>query len=282
MAKAQLTDAQIKAQIIAKSQAQSKTQTDTQSLFPTEIIGLPSRGLVYSTDNPLSAGQVEIRYMTAKDEDILTNQNFLKKGVALDKLYRALVVGNGKGEPVNIDDMIMGDRSAVMLGARMLGYGADYQIEVTHPETGKKIAHTVDLNELKPRQLDESIYNNTREFEFQLPVSKKTIVFKLKTAVEDKAIERAINAQEKSGQPTRNTTTQLKYLITNIDGNDDKKFIDEFIDNHMLAKDSLLLRNYILDITPDYDLTITVDIPHEDYHEILALPIDLNFFWPRS
>ena len=223
MAKAQLTDAQIKAQIIAKTQA--KSHTETQSLFPTEIIGLPSNGLVYPKDNPLSAGQIEIRYMTAKDEDILTNQNFLKKGVALDKLYRALVVGNGKGEPVNIDDMIMGDRSAVMLGARMLGYGADYQIEVTHPDTDKKIAHTVDLNELQPKPLDETLYNNTREFEYELPISKKLIVFKLKTAVEDKAIERAVKAQEKSGQPARNTTTQLKYLITSIDGNDDKKFI---------------------------------------------------------
>ena len=280
MAEKQLTDAQIKAQIIAKTQAK-QTETETQALFPTEIISLPSRGLVYPLDNPLSAGQVEIRYMTAKDEDILTNQNFLKKGVALDKLYRALVVGNGKGEPVNIDDMIMGDRSAVMLGARMLGYGADYTIEVIHPDTGKKIAHTVDLNELKPKELDESLYNNSREFEFELPISKKTVQFKLKTAVEDKAIERAINAQEKSGQLTRTTTTQLKHLIVSIDGNDDKKFVSEFIDNHMLAKDSLLLRSHILDITPDYDLTITVDIPGEDYHEILALPIDINFFWPR-
>ena len=280
MAEKQLTDAQIKAQIIAKTQAK-QTETETQALFPTEIISLPSRGLVYPLDNPLSAGQVEIRYMTAKDEDILTNQNFLKKGVALDKLYRALVVGNGKGEPVNIDDMIMGDRSAVMLGARMLGYGADYTIEVVHPDTGKKIAHTVDLNELKPKELDESLYNNSREFEFELPISKKIVQFKLKTAVEDKAIERAINAQEKSGQLTRTTTTQLKHLIVSIDGNDDKKFVSEFIDNHMLAKDSLLLRSHILDITPDYDLTITVDIPGEDYHEILALPIDINFFWPR-
>ena len=251
------------------------------SKFPTEVIDLPSRGLVYPKDNPLSAGQVEIRYMTAKDEDILTNQNFLKKGVALDKLYHALVVGNGKGEPVNIDDMIMGDRSAVMLGARMLGYGADYTIEVTHPDTGKKIPHVVDLNQLQPRELDESLYSNSREFEYELPISKKMITFKLKTAVEDKAIQRAITAQEKSGQQARNTTTQLKYLITSIDGNEEKKFIDEFIDNHMLAKDSLLLRSHILEITPDYDLTITVDIPQEDYHELLALPIDLNFFWPR-
>ena len=134
---------------------------------------------------------------------------------------------------------------------------------------------------MKPKELDESLYNNSREFEFELPISKKIVQFKLKTAVEDKAIERAINAQEKSGQLTRTTTTQLKHLIVSIDGNDDKKFVSEFIDNHMLAKDSLLLRSHILDITPDYDLTITVDIPGEDYHEILALPIDINFFWPR-
>ena len=144
MSNTQLTDAQVKAQIIAKSQ--QSTKSESKALFPTEVIQLPSRGLVYPLDHPLSAGQVEVRYMTAKDEDILTNQNYLKQGVALDKLYDSLVVGNGHGQPVNMNDMIMGDRSAVMLAARVLGYGADYAITVTHPETNKTIETSVNLN----------------------------------------------------------------------------------------------------------------------------------------
>tara|TARA_A100001201_G_scaffold141007_1_gene135383 strand:- start:674 stop:1516 length:843 start_codon:yes stop_codon:yes gene_type:complete len=279
MAKTQLTDAQIKAQLIAKTQQQTKAEDN--SLFPTEIIPLPSKGLVYPLDHPLSSGEVEIRYMTAKDEDILTNPNYLKRGLALDKLYEAIVVGNGKGLPVNMNEMIMGDRSAVMLAARLLGYGSDYDIKVTHPDTGKEIPYTVDLNQLKPKEIDESLYNNTKEFEYELPVSKKKVVFKLQTIVEQKAIEKDIRAQEKAGIPLRNQTTTLKHCIVSIDGNDDNKFITDFVDNYLLAKDSLHLRKYMLDINPDFDLTVTIDIPGEDFYQEMALPIDTTFFWPR-
>ena len=276
-----LTDAQIKAKIIANAQSESKTNNDNDSLFPTEIVPLPSKGLVYPLDNPLSSGEVEIRYMTAKDEDILTNPNYLKRGLALDKLYEAIVVGNGKGEPINMSEMIMGDRSAVMLAARLLGYGSDYDIKVTHPDTGKEIPHTVDLNVLKPKEIDESLYKNSREFEYELPVSKKIVVFKLQTIVEQKAIEKAIRAQEKAGIPLRNQTTTLKHCIVSIDGNDDPKFINSFVDNYLLAKDSLHLRKYMIDINPDFDLTVVIDIPTEDFYQEMALPIDTSFFWPR-
>lgn len=278
MAKTQLTDAQIKAQVIAKSQQAHKSEV----LFPTEIVPLPSKGLVYPIDHPLSTGQVEVRYMTAKDEDILTNQNYLKQGVALDKLYQTLVIGNGEGQAVNMNDMIMGDRSAVMLASRVLGYGSEYSVTVTHPETLKEIVTEVDLNKLQPKSLDESLYNNSREFNFTLPISKKEVVIRLLTVIEQKAIDRDIKAQDKAGIAVRNTTTILKHTIVNIDGETDKKYISDFIDNHLLARDSLLLRSHILDITPDYDLSITIDIPTENYLETIPLPIDTTFFWPRS
>ena len=278
MATVQLTDAQIKAQIIAKSQQSQKSEV----LFPTEIVPLPSKGLVYPLDHPLATGQVEVRYMTAKDEDILTNQNYLKRGVALDRLYQALVIGNGEGQAVNMNDMTLGDRSAVMLAARVLGYGSEYAVTVTHPETLKEIETVVDLNQLQPKPIDESLYNNTREFNFVLPISKKEVVIRLLTCVEQKAIDRDIKAQDKAGIAVRNTTTILKHTIVSIDGEVDPKHISDFIDNHLLARDSLLLRSYILDISPDYDLSITIDIPAENYLETLPLPIDTSFFWPRS
>jgi len=281
MAKAQLTDAQIKAQIIARAQSARKSEPNSEALFPTEIVPLPSKGLVYPLDNPLSAGQVEIRYMTAKDEDILTNTNYLKQGIALDKLYDSIVIGNGHGQSVNLHDMITGDRSAIMLAARVLGYGSDYQITVTHPDTDKKIPHMVDLNVLKPRVIDDSIFNNSREFEFELPVSKKLVTFKLQTTVEEKAIARSIANQRKAGDQPRNTTTLLKALLISIDGEEDQSAINNFVDNHLLAKDSLMLRKRIIEVTRDYDLTITVDIPSEDFYEVLSLPIDVDFFWPR-
>ena len=281
MAEKKLTDAQLKSKIIAGAHKKASKVDQSESLFPTEIIPLPSRGLVYPVDNPLSSGELELRYMTGKDEDILTNPNYLKKGIALDKLYEALVVSNGKGEPVNLNDIVVGDRSAIMLAARVLGYGSDYTITLKHPETGKEFTTTVDINKLKVKELDYDIYNNSRTYEYVLPVSKKKIVFNLSTAVEQKRIEKTLAAQEKAGIPPKRTTTELKNTIVSVDGNDDKNFINDFVENYLLAKDSLHLRKHILDITPDFDLTIEVEVPEEDYHEFINLPIDINFFWPR-
>ena len=137
------------------------------------------------------------------------------------------------------------------------------------------------MNILKPKDIDESLYKNSREFEYELPVSKKVVVFKLQTIVEQKSIEKAIRSQEKAGIPLRNQTTTLKECIVSIDGNDDPKFINSFVDNYLLAKDSLHLRKFMLDINPDFDLTVVIDIPTEDFYQEMALPIDTSFFWPR-
>jgi len=274
--KKQLTDAQIKAQVLARSQ-----QKAPENLFPTEVVPLPSKGLVYPKDNPLSTGQVEIRYMTAKDEDILTNQNYLKRGVALDKLYHSVIVGNGNGEAIDVNDMISGDKSAVMLATRILGYGPDYQITVTKPD-GKTFQHTVDLNSLNPKEIDESLYNNSREFDYTLPISKIVVRFKLTTDVETKAIQREISQAEKSGLQPSSITTQFKHTIVSVDGNDDKKFINNFINQSLLARDSLSLRNYVVDVTPDYNLMIHIDSPENGFDDEIRLPIDVNFFWPRA
>ena len=278
MAKQQLSDAEIKAQILARSQKQQNT---LESQFPTEVVPLPSKGLCYPKDNPLSAGQIEMKYMTAKEEDILTNNNLLKQGKALDKLYEALVIGNGNGEAVNIKDMIIGDRSAMMLAARILGYGNEYEIKVNHPETDQSFSHTVNLNDVKPKDFDESLFNNENRFEVKLPVCGKVVEFKLQTAVEQFKITKELERQEKLST-SKPVTTQLKHTILSIDGNDDKKFINQFIDTHLLARDSLFLRNYMLEITPDYDLTVRVDRPDLGYSEDIILPIGVDFFWPRA
>ena len=59
--------------------------------FPTEVIELPSKGLLYPESNPLSSGKLEMKYMTAKEEDILSNQSYIQKGTVLDKLLESLI-----------------------------------------------------------------------------------------------------------------------------------------------------------------------------------------------
>ena len=93
--------------------------------FPTEMVELPSKGYFYSEGHPLSSGRVEIKYMTAREEDILTSQNLIKQGTVIDKLLEALVVDKS----IKMDDMLIGDKNAIMVAARILGYGKNYDIE---------------------------------------------------------------------------------------------------------------------------------------------------------
>tara|TARA_B100000674_G_scaffold18300_1_gene12957 strand:- start:134 stop:862 length:729 start_codon:yes stop_codon:yes gene_type:complete len=235
--------------------------------FPTEQVELPSKGLIYPKESPLSSGIVEMKYMTAKEEDILTNQAFIKKGIVLDKLLRSLVVS----KDVNIDDLIVGDKNAILIASRLLGYGAEY----TFTYGGEQ--HTVDLNELDNKPLDESNFTQgVNEFEYTLPTSKTKITYKLITGRDEKAIEREIAGLKKINKDASpELTTRLKQAILSVDGDSEKKTVREFVDNYLLAKDSRALREHIRLTQPDVDMNIVLDSGEE-----VTVPIGLSFFWP--
>ena len=235
--------------------------------FPTEQVELPSKGLIYPKESPLSSGVVEMKYMTAKEEDILTNQAYIKKGIVLDKLLRSLVVS----KDVNIDDLIVGDKNAILIASRLLGYGAEY----TFTYGGEQ--HTVDLNELDNKPLDESLFTQgVNEFEYTLPTSKTKITYKLITGRDEKAIEREIAGLKKINKDASpELTTRLKQAILSVDGDTDKKTIREFVDNYLLAKDSRAFREHIRLTQPDVDMDIVLDSGEE-----VTVPIGLSFFWP--
>ena len=116
--------------------------------LPTETVELPSKGLLYPLDNPLSSGKIEMKYMTAKEEDILSNQNYIRQGVVFDKLFQSLIVSK-----INYDDLTVGDKNAILIAARILGYGKDYQVKYPHPTTGVEEIITIDLAEIKYHQI---------------------------------------------------------------------------------------------------------------------------------
>ena len=270
-----VTNKDIKEQAIARSAAAGNFE------FPTEIVDLPSKGLVYSKDNPLSTGKVEMKYMTAREEDILTNPTLIKQGKALDKLFDALIVGNGDGEAVNYSDLILGDKNAIMIAARVLGYGPEYEINVNIPGTSDSFPHVVDLTEVGNQTIDESLYNNSNEFEFTLPVGKQKIIFKLLTGEEEVSIANELEQQSLRGH-SKGVTTRLKHQILSIDGDTDRSVINNFIDNMLIARDSLQLRNYILKISPDIDLSVHVKNDEFKFDGRVLLPIGLDFFWPGA
>jgi len=149
--------------------------------FPTEEIELPSKGLVYPKENPLSSGKIEIKYMTAKEEDILSNQSYIQKGNVLDKLLESVIVSK-----VDIKDLIVGDKNAVLIAARILGYGKEYNVTIKNEE------HTIDLSTLENKPFDESLVQTPgkNEFSFSLPSTDTKITFKILTGNDELKIER--------------------------------------------------------------------------------------------
>ena len=235
--------------------------------IPTEIIELPSKGLLYPEDSELAKGTVEMKYMTAREEDILTNQSYIKNGTVLDKLLKSLIVSK-----INYDDLLIGDKNAIMVAARVLGYGKDY----TFNYSGE--SYTIDLSTLDNKSIHSEIESRkTNEFEYTLPHSGNHVTFRLLTHKDEQDINRELEGLKKINKDSSSDlTTRLKYIITSVEGNRERKDIREFVDNYLLAKDSRALREYIKEVQPDVDMSF---FPSEGGDRV-NIPVGISFFWP--
>ena len=241
--------------------------------FPTEMVELPSKGYFYVDGHPLAKGKVEVKYMTAKEEDILTSQNLIQQGLVIDKLLESLIIDKS----VKLDDMLIGDKNAIMVSARILGYGKDYQFNYDGEE------QSVDLSTLEPVKLDFSKFPKSKnEFNFKLPNSEREITFKLLTGGDEKEIDSEIKAKQKiSKEQSSELTTRLKKMILSVDGKSEKSHINSFVDNEFLSRDSLAFRQYLSSITPDVDMTTKVVSSAGEEIEV-TIPVTLRFFWPTA
>ena len=249
--------------------------------FPTEVIELPSKGLVYPESNPLSKGSVEIKYMTAKEEDILASQNLIRKGVVLDKLFESVLVS----KDVKISDIVVGDKNAILLATRILGYGSDYQVDITDPFTGENQRTSIDLAKIQTKEIDESLLNRENKYEFELPLSKKKVVFKILTHKDEQDITAevaALQRLQKGSDVTNDVTTRLKYMIVEVDGNSDRGYINKFVVNGLLARDSRALRNHVREISPDMDMRFDFTSELTGETEALDIPFGVGFFYPSE
>jgi len=249
--------------------------------FPTEIIELPSQGLVYPEGHPLRKGTCEIKYMTAKEEDILASQNLIKKGIVLDKLFESVVVEPG----VNTNDIYIGDKNAILLATRILGYGADYRVEISDPFTLEKQDVVIDLSKVQTKDVDTSVLNSKNVYKFVLPSNGKEIEFRLLTHFDEVEINKEIQALEKYNKNSGtafDVTTRLRYMVISVDGNSDRGFVNRWVQNSFLAKDTKAFRNYVKEISPDLDLKFefTSDITGDT--EALDIPFGINFFYPSN
>lgn len=252
--------------------------SESKFSIPTEIIDLPSKGLIYPKENILSSGSVEMKYMTAKEEDILTNVNLLRQGIAVEKVLKSLVVSK-----INHDDLTLGDRNALLIAARILAYGKDYTFKFPHPITREDEIVTVDLQNLKYKELDFSKFENKNEFSFKLPYTSNTITYKILTVADDRKIEEEKKGLKKNlGTEAGEITTRLKHQITSVNGDYSTKTVRDFIDSGaLLAKDALALRQEIAKNSPDVDMSVLIIF--KDGEELrVDLPMGVEFFFPGS
>jgi hypothetical protein len=235
--------------------------------IPTETVELPSKGLLYPETSELAKGTVELKYMTAREEDILTNQAYIKNGTVLDKLMKSLIVSK-----INYDELLIGDKNAIMIASRVLGYGKDYTFEYNGE------SQTVDLSQIENKPLHPNVESNkTNEFEYTLPHSGNRVAFRFLTHKDEQDIARELDGLKKINKDSSpDLTTRLKYIITSVEGSREKKDIRDFVDNYLLAKDSRALREYIKEVQPDVDLTFFPD----GSNDRVNIPIGLSFFWP--
>lgn len=239
--------------------------------LPTETIELPSKGLLYPEGHPLASGTVEMKYMTAKEEDILTNQNYIKNGTVIDKLLKSLLVTE-----FDYNDLLVGDKNAIMIAARILSYGKDYPVQYNGEEV------IVDLSAIEPKAHQVEYSRGHNEFTLKLPKSGNELTFKLLTHGDELAIDNEIKGLRKINKNNiAEVTTRLKHTIVAVNGNRERADIRKFVDGYLLAADARALREEYARVSPDLNLTFSYTFEDGSEEEV-AIPIGLNFFWPDA
>lgn len=260
------------------SPVSSPTKMETK--FPTEVINLPSKGWFYPADNPLSSGQLELKMMTAKEEDILTSPNLIQKNIVLDKLLEAVVINKA----ISLDDMLICDRNAAFFAIRRLAYGDKYEAKLTCGRCGKENAVSIDLGKMDNRPFDFEKYpKGENSFTFKLPYSGKTITFKLLTKKDENAIDVELKGMEKvSKDVRREITTRLGHIIIAIDGVTERAQIRRFVNEELVSKDSLALRSHLRELMPDIDTTFDFVCQSCGLERKEETPMGVEFFWPNT
>ena len=275
MTQEHLTDEELKQKLVADSIQSEQYQ------FPTETIDLPSKGHFYDPDSPLAAGTIEMKYPTAKEEDILTSQNLIKNGTVIDKFIKSCLVTK-----INYNDLLIGDKNALMVAARILAYGAKYEVNVTCPECGNKSKEVINLSECDDKEIDFAAYpKGTTVFEMTLPASKRKITYQLMTHGLEEKVEEEMKRFKKKNKRSgvdSDLTTRMKQVIISVDGNDDFNHVSNFVDNEFLSRDSQAFRAQIKSHTPDVEMTFEFECEKCGYEEVSDFPITAGFFYPNS
>ena len=246
-------------------------------LVPTEIVDLPSKGLFYDEDHPLhKQTTIEIKHMTTKEEDILTNQSYLKNGSAIDRVLRSVVVDNR----ININDLLIGDKNAITVACRVFGYGQDYQTKYSCPSCGASQITTFDLAEIESVDFEEGL----REFDATIDYETNLINFvipRTKVQLQLNLLRKSINEGKKKKKESRIVRDLYKAIIHSVNGNADANYISSYIDS-MSAIDSRYLRSAYKKMVPNLDMACQFECKECGHEGEVEVPLSADFFWPGT
>jgi len=248
--------------------------------IPTETVPIPSMGLAYTADSPMHGQEVvQIRAMTAREEDILTSKALIKKGTVITHLLKSCIVDEG----FDPDQLLSGDRNAIMVALRITGYGSEYSAEVDCPACGERSKQSFNLAELPIKRMGIApVSPGVNLFETTLPMTKKPVRFRFLTGENEQEISILQERKKKTGQITDNLiTTRLQFSLVAVDGITDKNKIGFFIRN-MPARDSLYLRRFIDENEPGIEMSSWMDCPACLEHSEVRMPLGASFFWPDA
>jgi hypothetical protein len=247
---------------------------------PVDLVPLPSKGMIYPAESPIHGQEtVEVRSMTAKEEDILTSRALIKKGTVITELIKSCLTNKS----INVDDMIAGDRNAIMTALRITGYGAEYSVEIDCPACDERQSAEFSLTDLPMKYLEiQPVSPGANLFEFELPVSKKKVHFKFLTGKDESEMSIISDRQKKQGSRVDSLVTRrLEFSIVAVDNITERSKIGHFIRN-MPARDSLSLRKYMDKSEPGIDMKSWLSCVSCDEQSEVRLPLGANFFWPDT
>ena len=266
----------------APTTAAANVQSPMHFVAPTEFVELPSQGLGYDSSHPMHGKDtIEIRFMTAKDEDILTSKTLLKKGVALERFIDNIIVDKN----IKASSLLVGDRNAIVIASRISGYGPDYETKVTCPSCGNVSEVSFDLTKtfVNESQIDEKMGLTKTEdgnFSVMMPLSKFKVDFRLLTG-EDEAYLTQLATNKTKGNLSENTLTdQYKRMIVSVQGHTDKSVIQNFVDN-MPTRDSRFFRSCYKIANPDVKVIDNFSCTACGFEQELEVPFGADFFWPE-
>ncbi len=268
--------------VFAAQGAKGMAETDSLDDMARAGIPLPSKGLVYPEGSPLHLKEdVEIREMTPREEDILLNRMLIRKGTVITELIKSCIID----KRIDVQTMLSGDRNALMVGVRVLGYGAEYDVKMTCVNCEAENEVSVDLTQLPVKDLDvekvKQVELGRNLFEFKLPRTGHVVAFKFLTGLEEEEVLRTLEEKRKKGLAGSTMSEQLLKNIVAINGDQNRASIMRFV-NKMPARDSLALRKHISDNEPTVDMTHPFSCASCGHKEVMAFPLGADFFYPNS